>query len=217
MLKRMRKVMESVKPGCIIDLHSNTGFSIGPATQYTGFFPYIDKLWFGESFMYNKMSPANWLIETSGIPFGLMGDMLYQCGNHWRGMLYGMSSRLGWMTDGIICDPKPVWKVWDAFGIADATMVGFWQPNKLVTTSDSNVLATTYLKKDSILIAVASSAKKPVNVKLNIDWKKIGWQPDETMLATAIESYQSRKIFKLNDSINVEPEKGWLLIVKRKK
>ncbi|MCP4185282.1 MAG: hypothetical protein GY761_18560, partial [Hyphomicrobiales bacterium] len=31
-LKRMRRVMDEVKPGCLIDLHSNTGFSKGPAT-----------------------------------------------------------------------------------------------------------------------------------------------------------------------------------------
>lgn len=72
-VKRIRKVLDNTKPGCLLDLHSNTGFSKGPATQYTGFFPYMDKLWFGESFQYNKMSPENWLIEVSGIPFGLMG------------------------------------------------------------------------------------------------------------------------------------------------
>jgi hypothetical protein len=40
MLKRMRKVMDDVKPGCLIDLHSNTGFSKGPATQYAEYFPF---------------------------------------------------------------------------------------------------------------------------------------------------------------------------------
>ena len=49
-LKRMRKVMEHEKPGSLIDLHSNTGFSKGPAKQYAEFFPYVDKIWFGESF-----------------------------------------------------------------------------------------------------------------------------------------------------------------------
>ena len=72
-LKRMRRAMESVKPDCLIDLHSNTGFSKGPVNQYMEFFPYIDKLWFGESFLYDKMSAANWLVESSGIPFGLTG------------------------------------------------------------------------------------------------------------------------------------------------
>src|SRR5205823_5750310 len=49
-LKRMRKVLERNHPGALIDLHSNTAFSIGPANQYAEFFPYIDRLWFGESF-----------------------------------------------------------------------------------------------------------------------------------------------------------------------
>ena len=123
-LKRMRRAMESVKPGCIIDLHSNTGFSKGPANQYADFFPYIDKVWFGESFLYDKMPPANWLVESSGIPFGLTGDMLYRGGNKWLGMQYGMTVRHPWETEGVICDPRIVWKVWDDFGIADAAMLG---------------------------------------------------------------------------------------------
>ena len=127
-LKRMRRAMDSVKPGCIIDLHSNTGFSRGPANQYAEFFPYINKVWFGESFLYDQMTPANWLIESSGIPFGLMGDMLYRGGNKWLGMQYGMTVRHPWMTEGVVCDPRPVWKLWDEFGIADARMTGFWEP-----------------------------------------------------------------------------------------
>ncbi|MCY2950753.1 MAG: DUF6067 family protein, partial [Planctomycetota bacterium] len=67
-LKRMRKVLDRNRPGSMIDLHSNTAFSIGPANQYAEFFPYIDRLWFGESFNYNAMSPDAWLVEVSGIP-----------------------------------------------------------------------------------------------------------------------------------------------------
>ena len=75
-LKRMRRVLDRARPGCLIDLHSNTLFSIGPANQYTEFFPYVNRLWFGEGFKYDAMSPEQWLVECSGIPFGLMGDML---------------------------------------------------------------------------------------------------------------------------------------------
>jgi hypothetical protein len=80
-LKRMRKVMDAARPDCLIDLHSNTYFSKGPAIQYAEFFPYIDKLWFGEGFQYDRMPPENWLVEVSGIPFVLMGDMLEGRGN----------------------------------------------------------------------------------------------------------------------------------------
>ena len=47
-LKRVRKVLDRARRGCLIDLHSNTLFSIGPANQYTEFFPYVNRLWFGE-------------------------------------------------------------------------------------------------------------------------------------------------------------------------
>ena len=40
-----------------------------------------------------------------------MGEML-QNGGNWRGMLYGMVSRMPWSGD-----PSGMWKVWDAFGI----------------------------------------------------------------------------------------------------
>jgi len=34
-----------------------------------------------------------WLTEVSGIPFGLMGEMLQDGGHPYRGMLYGMTAR----------------------------------------------------------------------------------------------------------------------------
>lgn len=216
-IKRMRETMDSVKPGCLIDLHSNTGFSKGPATQYTAFFPYINKLWFGESFQYDKMPPANWLVECTGIPFGLMGDMLQGGGNPWRGMVYGMTARLPWSTDGVVCDPKDVWKVWDSFGIADSKMIGYWNTNSVVKASNPDVLATAYLRKGKTLISIASWAPTEVNIKLMIDWKALGLNPDKVKLTgPAINKFQKAAIFSPDDSIPVAPTKGWLLIAEEK-
>jgi hypothetical protein len=216
-IKRMREVMDSTKPGCLIDLHSNTGFSKGPAIQYTAFFPYIDKLWFGESFQYDKMPPANWLVETSGIPFGLMGDMLQGGGNPWRGMVYGMTVRYPWFTDGVNCDPRDVWKVWDKFGIADACMIGYWDEKKVINTSDSNVLATAYIKQNKLLIAVASWSPQITQFTLHIDWDKIGWTAQDSMAAPFIKNFQGGKIFSLHEPITVAPARGWLFVIERKK
>ena len=82
-----------------------------PANKYMEHFPYINSLWFGEGYDYNE-SPDYWLVEISGIPFGLYGEMLEGGGNPWRGMVYGMTNRLGWGGD-----PRPIWKFWDDFGI----------------------------------------------------------------------------------------------------
>ena len=84
-LKRMRKIMEQYRPGSLIDLHSHEQYSMGPANQYMGFFPYIDRLWFGEGFDYEKKRPDEWLITFSGIPFGLMSEMIERV-NPWLRM-----------------------------------------------------------------------------------------------------------------------------------
>ena len=115
-------------------------------------FPYIDSLWFGEGFNYNE-TPDYWLVEISGIPYGLFGEMLQDGGNPWRGMIYGMTDRLGWGGN-----PQPIWKVWDNFGIQDARMIGYWDPACPVKTGRKDVLATAYVKQGKTLVAVASWA-----------------------------------------------------------
>lgn len=216
MLQRMRRVMDAVKPGCLLDLHSNTGFSKGPANQYTEFFPYIDKVWFGESFDYDHMPPANWLVESSGIPFGLMGDMLQGGGNPWRGMVYGMTVRYPWKTEGVFCDPKEIWKVWDSFGIAGARMHGYWEPGSPVTTSDTGVLATVYIKKDKLLIAVASWNAAPCRVKINIDWNKLGWgNKEREMFFPGIPNFQQERRLLTGQDQEITPAKGFLIEINR--
>lgn len=214
MLKRMRHAMEEVKPGCIIDLHSNTGFSRGPATQYTEYFPYVDKVWFGESFMYNEMSPTNWLVEVSGLPFGLMGDMLHGGGNQWLGMQYGMTNRLPWYTEGVVGNPRHVWKLWDEFGIMDAQMIGFWEKNPAVTVSDKDVKVTTYVNKGKTLLSIGNYSSTKKQVKLNIDWKQLGLNPSSVrMQAPDITDFQKAREFTPTDLIPVDPKRGWLILL----
>ncbi|WP_290797510.1 glycoside hydrolase domain-containing protein [Flavihumibacter sp. UBA7668] len=212
MLKRMRKVMDQVKPGCLIDLHSNTGFSKGPATQYTEYFPYINKLWFGESFQYDKMPPENWMVEVSGIPFGLMGDMLHGGGNPWKGPLYGMTVRYPWGTEGVTCDPRDIWKVWDNFGIQDARMIGYWDPANPVRTNNKQLLATAYQRKNKLLVSVGSWAENDLPMELTIDWRKIGRIPASvSIIQPDIPKFQEAKKFKPEEPINIPAGKGVLL------
>ncbi len=213
-LKRIRKVLDQEKPGCLIDLHSNTGFSKGPATQYAEFIPFVDKLWFGESFKYDEMAPENWLVEVSGIPFGLMGDMLHRGGNRWLGMLFGMTVRHPWYTDGVICDPRPIWKIWDHFGIHDSRMVGFWENTPIVTTNNKDVKATAYLKKDSLLISLGNFSDVEQKINLKIDWEKTGINASNVqMTCPEIEDFQPHTQFKLNESITIQPRKGWIILL----
>ncbi|MGB9765413.1 MAG: glycoside hydrolase domain-containing protein [Candidatus Saccharicenans sp.] len=213
-MKRVRKILNKYRPGSLIDLHSanqynpRDGFA-SSANLYLEHFPFIDRLWFGEYFDYDS-PPDYWLVEMSGIPFGLMGEMLEKGGNPWRGMIFGMTTRLPWSGD-----PRPLWKVWDEFGLTEAQMIGFWSPSCPVKTGTDNILTTVYLRKGIALVAVASWAKKLENCRLIIDWKKLGLDPKKAILeAPEIEKFQPARRFKPDDFIPVEPGKGWLLIIK---
>lgn len=216
-LKRIRRAMDTVKPGCLIDLHSNTGFSKGPANQYTEFFPYVDKLWFGESFMYNQMSPANWLVESSGIPFGLMGDMLHGGGNKWLGMQYGMTVRHPWLTEGVICDPRLVWKIWDEFGIADSRMIGFWEDDAPVKADHESIRVTAYLKADETLLSIGNYDDSNSKFHLHIDWKKLGLNPAKVeFVQPEVECFQEGCRYTDGQEMSIEPRKGLLIYLKQK-
>ncbi len=218
-MKRIKRVLtQNGHPG-ILDLHSanqynkSDGFN-NSAMLYMEHFPYLNRLWFGEYFDYEHNKPDFFLTEVSGIPFGLMGEMLQGDGNLWRGMVYGMTNRLGW-SDG--SDPRPLWKTWDAFGMKGSEMVGYWSSHCPVKTSDTHVLVTVYKKKGAALIAVASWADTTENIQLEIDWKALGINPAKAVVeAPAIKNFQPAQSFAVGEAIAVEKNKGWLLWVREK-
>jgi hypothetical protein len=218
-MKRIKRVLtQDGHPG-ILDLHSanqynkNDGFN-NSANLYMEHFPYLNKLWFGEYFDYEKNTPDFFLTEVSGIPFGLMGEMLQGGGNPWRGMIYGMTNRMPWSDNA---DPRPIWKVWDDFGIKNSEMIGYWSPNCPVKTSDDKVLVTVYKKNGAALLSIASWAANDVSVKLNIDWKKLGMDPASVIItAPEMQNFQPGRTFGVDETIPVAKNKGWLLIIKSK-
>jgi hypothetical protein len=215
-MKRLRKILDRNKDGALIDLHSANQFNprdgfANSANLYLEHFPYINRLWFGEYFDYDY-PPDFWLVEVSGIPFGLMGEMLQDGGNAWRGMLYGMTSRLPWSGN-----PAALWKFWDNVGIDDTEMIGYWSPSCPVKTDHDDILATAYVKKDKILISLASWAKENTNCRLLIDWKSLRLDPSKAQLvAPSIEDFQESAVFEPEDPIPVESGKGWLLVLSKK-
>ncbi len=218
-MKRVKRVLTKDNHPGIIDLHSANqydkadGFN-NSANLYMENFPYLNRLWFGEYFDYENNSSDFFLTEVSGIPFGLMGEMLQSGGNAWRGMIYGMTNRMPWSDDA---DPRPIWKVWDDFGMQGTKMIGYWSNNCPVKTTNEKILATVYKKKGAALISIASWADDAVNVQLKIDWRKLGINNKKAVIiAPEIKNFQPSKTFSINDKIPVEKNKGWLLIVKEK-
>lgn len=218
-MKRIKRVLTREGHPGIIDLHSanqynkNDGFN-NSANLYMEHFPYLNRLWFGEYFDYEHNSPDFFLTEVSGIPFGLMGEMLQGGGNPWRGMVYGMTNRMPWSDNA---DPRPIWQLWDDFGIVGSQMIGYWVSDNPVRTDNSNVLATVYQKPGKALVAIGSWASEDTIIHLKIDWKQLGINPAKaTITAPYVRNFQESKIFSASDAIPVKKNEGWMLVISEK-
>jgi hypothetical protein len=185
--------------------------------------------------------PHRWLLETSGLPFGLTGDMIREGAvgpgggkgsccpdpNRWLGMVFGMAARLAWGGLGtnlsaVEATPEvqeviPIWRYWAEFGIKEATMVGWWDDDCPVTTSDPDVKATVYIKQREqlMLIAIGNFGKNDSSVTLT--FKKSSGQlhsgGEQQLVAREIEAYQPAKTFSAASPIPVASKRGWLLEV----
>lgn len=212
-MKRIRGVLESNRPDPRIDVHSANQFNpadgyINSIFLYMEHMPYLDRLWFGEYFKYEK-SPEYWLTDVSGIPFGMMSEMLQDGGNPYRGMLYGMTAR-----EPMESVPSQLWKVWDAFGIKDSRMMGYWVSYNPVKTGRNDILATSFVKDGKVMIAIASWAKKDSDIKLQIDWEKLGIDADKARLtAPDIKGFQEGFGLSPKHKIKVPKDKGFIFIL----
>jgi len=212
-MKRLRKVLDNNTDGAIIDLHSANQYNIrdgftNSANLYMDHFPYINRLWFGEYFDHN-LSPDFWLVEISGIPFGLMGEMLQDGGNQYRGMLYGMTSRAPWSGN-----PVAIWDLWDNFGIDKSEFYGYWSDDSPVTTGYRNALASVYQLEEKTMIAVASWYNETRNVWLKVDWEKLGLDRSNSIFRLPyIPGFQDSAAYKPWEAIPVDPGKGFIIII----
>lgn len=213
-MQRVRKVLERAcitrgVDGPEIDLHSANQFTAhdgyaSSANLYMEHLPYVDRLWLGEYFDYNTTDPDYWLVELSGIPFGLMGEMLEGGGNPWRGTVFGMTGRAP------AVDNRPLWEFWAQTGLEHGKMQGFWDPQAPVKTSHPDVLATTWLTEHRVVVALASWAADTEQVTLNFDDAAAATR---TIKAPTIAGFQSAASYAPGQAITIEPQRGLLLTI----
>ena len=110
-----------------------------------------------------------------------------------------------------------MWKLWDQFGIETAEMSGFWTEHPAVTTDRKDVYATAFIKKDKTLVAIGNWADVPVEVRLQIDWKRLGIDPAESVIvAPAIEDYQPETRFDTGGPFPLSSKGDLLLEISKK-
>jgi hypothetical protein len=210
----MMSVLWARRDRVIVDLHSANHFNprdghINSAMLYMEHFPYISRLWFGEYFDYSQPDDY-WMTEVSGLPFGLMGEMLQDGGHPYRGLLYGMTTRVYGKTD-----PRPVWTMMNDFGIAGSRMRGYWLKDTPVRTGRSDLLATTYVKPGGALIVVASWSDRDERVSLSMDLAAMGFSGPVRVYAPAVEGLQA--FAEVDPSaVTVPAKQGLFLRVERR-
>jgi hypothetical protein len=97
-------------------------------------------------------------------------------------------------------------------------MIGYWDAACPVKSGQKDVLATVYQRRDATLVAVASWARDPVSVQLDIDWQALGLKADEcAVTAPEVAGFQSAAEFGIGESVPIEPGRGLLLVMEKRK
>ncbi|MCI9625695.1 MAG: hypothetical protein HFI90_02815 [Clostridia bacterium] len=210
-MKRVRRVLDK-KEGALVDMHSwdHKDARAGQTSSlllYMELFPYINELWIGEGFDYETTPPEEWLVEMSGIPFGLMGEMLQGGGNFYRGLVFGETARYGW-TGTPEAIPE-LWKLYDKLDVPAADFYGWWDNNCPVKAEHDGILVSCWQMNGKALIAAASWAKEPVRVKL--DYSALPFQVKK-VTAPLLTGHQKQAAHKPADTYTIKPASGILLI-----
>lgn len=196
-----------------IDMHSWNHFNSrggygNSAIIFMELFPFIDRTWCGEGFNYDS-KPDFWLVEMSGIPFGLLGEMLGWSVRPHRGIVFAETGRWGWGSD-----PRQMWKFFDKVQLGDAEMIGFWDPANPVKISDpsSSVLATVYKLKGKYVIAMANFSNKETTVKWSLNSQGMNLKDCGTLDQPLIKGFQDKRSVKVSDPLTIPGRKGFIFI-----
>ena len=180
MAKRLWSMFRQTNPNACIDVHHGHPLVSSPMVQFMFCFPFIDSLWHGEGFNYDRYDPWGWLVEIAALPFGVPSEMLAGEQYLGRGMLFGIWSRYGW---GDRSDAAgKLWKFFDRFDIKKAGMIGWWEKCNGVAVDKPLTYVTVYKHpRNGVLLVVATWLEAPVQwmetsllVTLTLDRRFLG-------------------------------------------
>mmetsp|Transcript_51077 Transcript_51077/g.134333 ORF Transcript_51077/g.134333 Transcript_51077/m.134333 type:complete len:132 (-) Transcript_51077:72-467(-) len=88
-----------------------------------------------------------------------------------------MLTRAGWEGSW----PKQnaaMWQMWDAFGLSESEMMGWWSSGCPAHTIEPRVVATVYRRHGlRALVAVGSWLRREWRGELRVDWALLGMEP----------------------------------------
>lgn len=217
-LQRARKIIDQHRPEGRIDLHSWNHFNnwsgfASCLNIYMDLLPYLDLVWIGESRDYNR-APDHWLVEVSGLPFGLPGQMLEGGGNPWRGMVYGITNRAGWTGN----TPDELWKFWDLYNFKEKDLVGYWDKSCPAKTNNEHVKASVFKGKNESIISIANWSKEMQSTSVIIDWDALGFDASKcSIFIPFVQDFQDEQPLQSLSAVDVPGGKGYMIVIKENK
>ncbi len=176
-MRRARRILGRDGKRRLVDNHSWTHHNPlagGNSTNlaFIDLYPYFDLLWRGEGF--NNNTPAGfWLVERSGIPFGIPGEMLGK-GDPVKGLVFGMTDRMGWGSRK--GSPQCMWKFFDETGLGDMEFIGWWDDACPVRTAgDAEIKASVWKGAGKTVLAIANFSDSPKKAVFSFDGGAAGW------------------------------------------
>jgi len=185
-LMRARRILDSDgRTNRLIDIHSWNHHSkhagVGnSAVIYMELLPFVNQLWIGEGFKIERPD-AYWLVERSGIPFGVTGEVLPQgkIYSPFIPFLYGMTDRWGHYGH-----PQHFWKLMDRYALGEAEFFGYWDEDNPVRVKGAvSVKASVFKSKRATVVVVADMdfAYSKKTCSLVVDWQRLGLSPDRAV------------------------------------
>lgn len=215
-MQRARRILDRDGKRRLVDNHSwnhhNPHAGSGSTNlAFIDLYPYFDLLWRGEGF-YNDTPPDFWLMERSGIPFGVPGEMLGR-GNPFRGLLFGMTDRWGWGGN-----PCGLWKFFDDVKLGEAELVGWWDdacPVKVL--GSANVKASVWKGTGCTVLVIANFTKEPCKASFAFDAAALGFDGAKAAWELpAIEGVQkAAPAPDFNAEVEVPAGSGFILVTRR--
>lgn len=211
-LKRARNILDADGKKRLIDIHSWNHFNdwagyANSLQMYADLLPSVDKIWIGEGFAADN-SLDFWLVEMSGIPFGLMSETLDAC-NIYRGLIFSMTPRLGWSGN-----PVPIWQMWDSFGMENAKMAGYWCDDAPITSGVQTAPVTTYINGNRAVVVCANWTESAQTVKLNVDENLLGFKPSKATMIQ-MDGVQNETPFELNNETEIAAKGGLIILIEK--
>ena len=182
--------------------------------SYVDVIPFANKLYMSKGFDLSR-DPDYVLTEVSGLIFGMTADSHYDAGVS-RSLVYGMMPKFG-EDEAISRALGDINKIFNDFGIENATMKGFWDKTNPVKVDNAKVYCTSYLNGGDMIAVFYNANDKTTTFEVGVENKFNFTTLGKKVYAPQIEGMQSEKKVSFGKPMKLKAHSGLIVYVKKRR